>query len=158
MNRVNSIWIKHCAIYIVVVFIIACNINKKHKLFIAKDKSETKLQISSGVGDITVQSFEGSIYHNSYCIFTIYKYKHSGDGIFSISILNANKELFTADGRVYTLKGKNDTTEWECVINEGEYTFYFLLDLDNERICLKPDKLNSGKLHQLYLISTKTIQ
>lgn len=46
----------------------------------------------------------------------------------------------------------------ECVINEGEYTFYFLLDLDNERICLKPDKLNSDKLHQLYLISTKTIQ
>lgn len=91
-------------------------------------------------------------------VFLLYKYKHSGDGIFSISILNANKELFTADGIVYTLKGKNDTTEWECVINEGEYAFYFLLDLDNERICLKPDKLNSGKLYQLYLISTKTIQ
>lgn len=165
MDRANHIGIKYYAVYIVCFFLIACNTNTSHKTSVAshktsvaKDKSETKLEISSDLGDITAQSFEGTISHGSYCHLIVYKYEHSGDGVFSISILNANKELFTAEGLVYTLKGENDITEWECITNGGKDTFNFSLDLDNGRIFMKPDSLKSDKLHPLHLISTKTVK
>jgi len=158
INNIDNINIrmKYYTIYIICFFLIACNTNKRPKETVAKKKSETELYISADLGELIVQSFEGDIYKTSFCSLVTYKQKHSGDGIFSISILNANNELFTAKGKLYTLKGENDTTVWECISNDGKHTFYFLLDLDDMRIFLKSNDLESDRLNPLHLISTKS--
>ncbi|MCU6768391.1 lipocalin family protein [Barnesiella propionica] len=125
---------------------------------ITEDNLKTKLKIASGLGDLTARYFEGTITDNSYCSLIIYNYKHSGDGIFSISIINANKELFTTNGTVYTLKGENETTQWKCISNDGKETFYFLLDLNNNQIFWEPNDISYGKHHQLNLTLTEIIK
>lgn len=147
---------KYCAIYIICFLLTACNANENLKEAVPKEESETELDISPDLGELIVRSFEGDVYGTSFCSLVAYKQKHSGDGIFSISILNANNELFTAKGKLYTLKGENDTTVWECVSNDGKHIFYFLLDLDGMRIFLESKDIEFERTNPLHLISTKS--
>ncbi len=55
-----------------------------------------------------MRSFAGTLPAEALCTLTVYMQRHSG-------ILGRDNELSAAKGRLYTLRGQDDSTIWQCV-------------------------------------------
>lgn len=118
---------------------------------VSEDTCMTRLRSGSNLGDLTTRVFQGIVADSTRCVFIIHNYLHSGDGIFSMSLLNTDKQLFTSEGTVYTLRGENDATLWQCVSRDG-HQYHFLLDKDKNCIYWEKDGDDYGMSFVLHLV------
>ena len=71
-------------------------------------------------------------------VLVLYGYEHSGDAVFTLSETDTACNLKYLQGRVYTLRGENDATLWQCVSSDGP-VLYFLTEAGNDTIYRVPD-------------------
>lgn len=55
---------------------------------VREDPPITRLRPESDLGNPAVRSYQGTIPGDSNCTFVLYGYRHSGDGIFSLTIFD----------------------------------------------------------------------
>lgn len=122
---------------------------------VREDPPVTRLRPESDLGNPAVRSYQGTIPGDSNCTFVLYSYRHSGDGIFSLTIFDADNELSVAKGTVYTLRGENDATLWQCVTDDERRTFYFLLDPESDRIFWERNETACERSHPLERLRTE---
>lgn len=85
-------------------------------------------------------------------VFTIYSREHSGDGLFSLGMFAGDGNVTATHGKVYTLRGENDATVWQCISEDGQGTFHFLTDPDSGRIFIGHGDSGFRKDRPLYLM------
>lgn len=73
-------------------------------------------------------------------VLVLYGYEYSGDAVFTLSEADtaSSLNLKCFQGRVYTLRGENDATVWQCKSSEGR-VLYFLTEVGNDTIYRVPD-------------------
>ncbi len=92
------------------------------------------LPVRPDSGEVVMRSFAGTLPAEALCTLTVYMQRHGGDGVFCIGILGRDNELSAAKGRLYTLRGQDDSTIWQCVCDDGQQIFYFLAGDRPDRI------------------------
>lgn len=98
------------------------------------DSSAIVLEARPHVGAMQSRVYQGTCEHDATCILTLFNYEYCGDGVFSLTVFGSGNELSVYKGRVYTLRGTDDATLWQCVTADGNHTFHFLVDADGRRI------------------------
>lgn len=147
MKRLGRI--KYMLVWAVCMMVTSCNV---------RQNLGTELRVATGLGDLTERVFAGTLASGVHCNFVIYHYFHSGDGVFSMNILDAEKKLSVIKGTVYTLRGDNDATLWQCISDDGKRTFYFLLDLKNNRVFWEQGDSAYQQNIPLQSVSTRVIK
>lgn len=119
------------------------------------DSAAVVLQAGPHVGKLMSRVFMGTCEDDAICILTLFNHEHSGDGVFSLTILRPGSGLSVHKGRVYTLRGTDDATLWQCVSGDGAHTFYFLLDADGQKIY---KETNDADYTREYVLSALSLQ
>ena len=101
---------------------------------IGQDSVKVCLRTSEDLGKLQLRVYEGVVENSIGCVLSVYGYQHSGDGVFTISIMRDDNELETVDGNIYTLRGENDETIWECRKSDDGQSYYFLREESGDRI------------------------
>lgn len=112
---------------------------------------------SYDLGNLDLHIYEGISTDGSDYTLSVYNYRHSGDGLFSISILDKDNRLSFSSGKLYTLRGENDATIWECKDLNGE-TSYFLHDTTDSRIFHVVSDSDTARCNPLELVYSKIIR
>lgn len=100
-------------------------------------------------GETVMRSFAGRLPAEALCTLTVYTQRHSGDGVFAISILDSGNALETTTGRLYTLRGEDDSTIWQCISEDGKQIFYFLADSEADSIFPIRDESDTARCCRL---------
>ncbi len=163
MNLKNTF--KPVAALVCAIALWACHANRDREqtgihpadstVTLREDSPATRLRTESGLGDVTVRTYRGTVPGDSNCTFVLYGYRHSGDGIFALAILDADNGLSVAKGTVYTLRGENDATLWQCVTDDERRPFSFLLDTERDRIFWERDETACERSHPLERLRTE---
>lgn len=119
------------------------------------DYSAVTLEEKPHVGGLVSRVFMGMCEENATCILTHFSYEYSGDGIFSFTILRPGNKLSVYKGKVYTQKGSDNATLWQCVTNDQAHVFYFLTDADGQRIYKEQDDSHYQKRYMLTSLSAQ---
>lgn len=72
-------------------------------------------------------------------VLVLYGYEHSGDAVFTLSEPDTAGNLKYLQGRVYTLRGENDATLWQCVSPDRQM-IYFLVTTEADTVYRVPDE------------------
>ena len=78
--------------------------------------------------------------------------RHYFDGVFSLTSLNGHRELAAEKGKLYTLRGEDDTTVWECRGEAESTRFYFFLENGGKNIFWAPDDSRCDMTHPMRLV------
>ncbi len=124
---------------------------------LSAEKGTCRLRMdgSCTMGAIIQRVYQGTIPDGTACTLSVYGYEHSGDAIFSISVLNDSLALYAGQGIAYTLRGEGDATVWECRTCGGE-TFYFFVEGNGERLYWAQDDMVCDKSHVMQLVVKET--
>lgn len=94
-----------------------------------------QLDPSVDLGPLSENIYMGQMYDGRHATLSVYSYQHSGDGIFSLQVLDDQGKLFSFSGRRYTLRGSLDETIWQCITKDRvPQIFYFLCDSSQEKL------------------------
>lgn len=119
------------------------------------DTSAVVLEAKPHVGGLVSRVYMGMCEEEATCILTLFNYEYSGDGIFSFTILRPGNKLSVYKGKVYTLKGSDDATLWQCVTSDRAHVFYFLADADGQRVYKEQDDSHYQKRYMLTNLSAR---
>ena len=84
-----------------------------------------RLDNDGSLGNPRVSVFAGNINSGRYCVLTIYNNEFSGDGFYTIQLLDSTATVEIKHGKRFTLRGRNDTTIWQCA-QDNQSSYYFL--------------------------------
>ena len=119
------------------------------------DSSVVALTARPEAGELKSRVFKGTCEEGATCILTLFNQEHSGDGIFSFTVLGPGNRLNVYKGRVYTLRGTDDATLWQCVADDKAHTFYFPLDADGQHIYKEKNDADDTKTFVLSALSAQ---
>lgn len=153
-----SIQIKTSAIFAATALLLCCCTSREQTGNINTSIDPAMaLPSSDDLGNLDLRIYEGILTDGSDYTLSVYNYRHSGDGLFSLEILSADNKLTISSGRLYTLRGTDDASVWECRSNDGKSS-YFLLDTTGRRIFRVADDSDTTRCNPLSLIYSKIIR
>ena len=126
--------------------------NAVYEYLVGESADIVKLGTAPDSSPLTLRIYEGEIPGVGICTLSVYGYAHSGDGVFSLTSLNGHRELAAEKGKLYTLRGEDDTTVWECRGEAESTRFYFFLENGGKNIFWAPDDSRCDMTHPMRLV------